>query len=158
MRTLRNLASGLALAAALALTGCAGGASPDTALTPDGPGSPTPVVDAPLAATTWTVTGVDGAPAPAGRARFTLAPDGGASGNLGCNRFTAPGGVTGPLLTLGPISSTRMACEGPVGDLERALSALLGGGPLTWKVEGETLTLTGSDGRKITAEAASAAE
>ncbi|MER5809775.1 META domain-containing protein [Streptomyces sp. NPDC002033] len=161
MRTLRHLAPGLAaLLAALALTGCRGGSS-DAVLTPDGPGSQRPAANAPLTATTWTVASVDGAAAPAGPpgpARLTIAPDGTASGSLGCNRFSAPVTVAGATLTVGPPTTTRMACEGPAGAQERALTALFAAGPLTWKIQERTLTLTAPDGKGLTAEAASAAE
>ncbi|MET8753193.1 META domain-containing protein [Streptomyces sp. NPDC004667] len=158
MRTLRNLAAGLALLAPFALTGCQGGTA-DAALTPDGASARPPAVDAPLTATTWTVGAVDGTAAPADRAAsFTLAPDGRVSGTLGCNRFSAPVTVTGPTLTIGPPTSTRMACEGPAGAQERALTALFAAGPLTWSIHGQALTLTAPDGKNLTAEAGSAAE
>ncbi|MGW7102681.1 META domain-containing protein [Streptomyces sp. NPDC054838] len=124
-----------------------------------------PVVDAPLTVTEWTVTALGRggtasavAAEAAGRARFALAPDGSASGGLGCNRFTAQAVVAGPSLTFGPLATTRMACEGPAAEVEQALTALFGGGPLSWRVQGRTLTLTGADGTGLTAEAASAAE
>ncbi|MEU9142322.1 META domain-containing protein [Streptomyces sp. NPDC048349] len=124
-----------------------------------------PAPDAPLAATEWTVDGlVDGAtvssvPAEAaGRARFTLAPDGAASGSLGCNRFSAKAAVDGSTVTFGPLTTTRMACEGAAGEVERTLTALLGSGPLTWKVQGQNLTLTAPDGKGLTAKGATAAE
>ncbi|WP_329196897.1 MULTISPECIES: META domain-containing protein [unclassified Streptomyces] len=170
MRTQRP-ALPAALAAVLALVGvCACGAQ-DAAPRPvhtgtvDGKSSPEPPADAPLTATGWTVTALTrgGAASPvsaeaAGKARFTLAPDGAASGGLGCNRFTAKATVEGASLTFGPIASTRMACAGGAGEVERALTALFGGGPLGWQVHGRTLTLTGADGSGLIAEAASAAE
>ncbi|MEU3724792.1 META domain-containing protein [Streptomyces sp. NPDC031705] len=159
MRTLRHLTTG-ALALVLALTACsaAGQGRDDAAPTVQTSTTP-PVPDAPLTATAWTVASVAGATAPAGReARFTLTPEGQANGTLGCNRFSAPATVAGPTVTVGPLTSTRMACEGPAGEVERALTALFGSGPLTWKVRGGTLTLTAPDGTTLTAEAASAAE
>ncbi|MEU6865223.1 META domain-containing protein [Streptomyces sp. NPDC046876] len=124
-----------------------------------------PTHDAPLTATTWTVNGlVSGdtvASVPAGtegRAVFTLGSDSTASGTLGCNRFSAPATVQGSRLTLGPLVTTRMACTGPAGDLERTLTELFGSGPLTWRIRDRTLTLTAADGHGLTAEAASAAE
>ncbi|AXE27037.1 META domain-containing protein [Streptomyces globosus] len=124
-----------------------------------------PVPDAPLTATQWTVTALLGdgtaasVPAPAaGRAVLRIGPDGAAAGNLGCNRFTAPATVEGDRITFGELTSTRVACTGPEGDLERALTELLGSGPLTWRIRAHTLTLTAPDGRGLTAEAASAAE
>ncbi|MFE2878638.1 META domain-containing protein [Streptomyces roseus] len=124
-----------------------------------------PAPDAPLTATAWTVTSlVSGGTAASvpveavGKAVFTIAPDGSASGSLGCNRFSAKAAVEGATLTFGPLTSTRMACEGPRGELEANLTALFGSGPLTWKVQGATLNLTATDGNGLTAKAASAAE
>ncbi|MFK0233823.1 META domain-containing protein [Streptomyces vinaceus] len=124
-----------------------------------------PAPDAPLTATAWTVTSLVSAgtaasvPAEAaGRAVFTIAPDGSASGSLGCNRFSAKAAVEGPTLSFGPLTSTRMACQGPQGELEAKLTALFGSGPLTWNVQGATLNLTATDGNGLTAKAASAAE
>lgn len=122
--------------------------------------------DAPLVATVWTVDSLlDGATAsslPAGaggRARFTLAADGSASGNLGCNRFNAKAAVEGGSVTFGPLTTTRMACLGPEGEVERALTGLFGGGPLQWRIQGDALTLTSAgSGAGITAKAASAVE
>ncbi|MEU8436522.1 META domain-containing protein [Streptomyces sp. NPDC029216] len=161
LRTAVHCAAG-GLVLVLALTGCTGspqdGSAP--AVTASTSATP-PVPDAPLTVTDWAVTSLSGTPLPAGaagRARFTLAPDGSAGGNLGCNRFSAPAAVEGATVTFGPVTSTRMACEGPAGEVERTLTGLLGAGPLTWKVQGRTLTLTAADGRTLTAEAASAAE
>ncbi|MGW0754340.1 META domain-containing protein [Streptomyces sp. NPDC002587] len=124
-----------------------------------------PAVDAPLTATEWSVDSLTGGgtassvPAEAaGAARFTIAADGSASGSLGCNRFSAKATVAGPTVTFGPLTTTRMACEGPAGEVERALTELFGSGPLTWKIQDRTLTLTAADGKGLTATGASAAE
>ncbi|MGP3687502.1 META domain-containing protein [Streptomyces sp. IBSNAI002] len=124
-----------------------------------------PAPDAPLATTQWDVDGlVDGETASAvpaeaaGKARFTLTPDGAASGSLGCNRFSAKATVDGSSVTFGPLTATRMACEGPAGELERTLTALFSGGPLTWKIHGQSLTLTAPDGKGLTAKGATAVE
>ncbi|WP_369778383.1 META domain-containing protein [Streptomyces sp. R33] len=121
--------------------------------------------DAPITATMWTVTSlrsgetVSSVPAgAAGKAVFSLGADGTASGNLGCNRFSAKATVDGPRVTFGPLTTTRMACEGPQGELERKLTELFAGSPLTWSVEGGTLTLTAPDATGLTATAGSAAE
>ncbi|MFJ8012115.1 META domain-containing protein [Streptomyces sp. NPDC096339] len=123
-----------------------------------------PAVDAPLTATQWTVDAtVNGdtvASLPleaAGKARFTI-NDGTAAGSLGCNRFSAKATIEGSTLTFGPLTSTRMACEGQVGAVERALTDLFGSGPLSWKIQENTLTLVAADGNGLTAQAASAAE
>ncbi|MGE7385132.1 META domain-containing protein [Streptomyces sp. NPDC004126] len=159
MRTLRLLTTG-ALALVLALTACSadGQDGADAAPTAQSTATP-PVPDAPLTVTSWTVRSVAGTAAPGDReARFTLTPGGEAGGTLGCNRFSAPVTVDGATVTFGPVTSTRMACEGAAGEVERALTTLFGAGPLTWKVQGRTLTLTAPDGSTATAEAASAAE
>ncbi|KOU49688.1 hypothetical protein ADK55_18910 [Streptomyces sp. WM4235] len=123
--------------------------------------------DAPLTATDWSADSliqgatVSSVPAEvAGKARFTIAADGAASGNLGCNRFSARAVVDGSRITFGPLTSTRMACTGPAGDVERALTALFAGGPLEHRVQGDTLTLTATDGsgKGLGAKAASAVE
>ncbi|MFJ7590798.1 META domain-containing protein [Streptomyces sp. NPDC097617] len=121
--------------------------------------------DAPLTTTPWTVeslvSGATSASLPAeaaGKSQFTIAPDLAVSGNLGCNRFSAKATVEGSTVSFGPLTATRMACEGPVGEVERALTELFGSGPLTSKIEGRTLTLTAPDGKGLTAKAASAAE
>ncbi|MFF5701520.1 META domain-containing protein [Streptomyces sp. NPDC012794] len=164
MRTLRHLtnaALGLVLAlTVLALAACGPDGRVRDAAAPTGPATTTaPLPDAPLTATVWIVGSVAGTAAPEGRAaRFTLTPDGRASGTLGCNRFSAPAAVDGPTLTLGPLTTTRMACEGPAGELERALTALFGSGPLSWRIQGRNLTLTATEGDSLTAEAASSAE
>lgn len=140
-----------------------------TLKTPDGNvitlSSKPPAPATPLVATQWTVDSLikggtaSSVPADAeGRARFTLAADGTASGTLGCNRFNAKAAVEGDRLTFGPLTTTRMACEGGPGEVERTLTELFGSGPLTWKVTGDTLTLTGAGGHAVTAKAASAAE
>ncbi|WP_329381803.1 META domain-containing protein [Streptomyces sp. NBC_01351] len=123
-----------------------------------------PAADAPLTATHWTVdstiNGDTAASLPAeatGKARFAIDGDT-VAGSLGCNRFSAKATVDGSTLTFGPLTSTRMACEGPAGEVERALTDLFGSGPLTWKVQERTLTLVAPDGKGLTAKAASAAE
>ncbi|AWZ06082.1 MULTISPECIES: META domain-containing protein [unclassified Streptomyces] len=121
-----------------------------------------------LVDTVWTVDSLLGggtasslAAEAAGRARFTVAADGSASGNLGCNRFNAKATVEGNRLTFGTLTTTRMACEGGAGEVERALTGLFGSGPLDWRIQGDALTLTASgdgDGgaKGITAKAGSA--
>lgn len=124
-----------------------------------------PAAAAPLTTTEWTVESlisggtVSSVPAEAaGKAHFAIAPDSTAGGSLGCNRFSAKATVDGPTVTFGPLTTTRMACEGPVGEVERNLTLLFGSGPLATKIEGQTLTLTAQDGKGLTARAASAVE
>ncbi|MGW6691144.1 META domain-containing protein [Streptomyces sp. NPDC054961] len=121
---------------------------------------------APLLATVWIVDSLlDGDTASslpaeaAGKARFTVAADGSASGGLGCNRFDAKATVEGGSLTFGPLATTRMACTGPQGQVEQALTALFAAGRLGWHIQDDTLHLTTADATKgLTAKASSAAE
>lgn len=183
MRTLRYLLAALAAVLALTATACGdgggagtGGAGARLTFEPgrgqgheaDASSTQPRTPDAPLLATVWIVDSLTGpeasssVPADAeGRARFTIAADGSASGSLGCNRFSARAAVEGAKVTFGPLTTTRMACQGGAGEVERALTRLFGSGPLDWKVQGDALTLTASTGgeaKGITAKAASAAE
>ncbi|MFD6228907.1 META domain-containing protein [Streptomyces sp. NPDC060232] len=123
------------------------------------------VPDAPLTAVEWTVQSlisggsVSSLPAGAsGTARFTIAADLSVSGTLGCNRFSAQATRDGDRLTFGPLTTTRMACDGPAGEVEQKLTELFASGPLVWGIEGRLLTLTAADGKGLIAEAPSDAE
>ncbi|APU41477.1 MULTISPECIES: META domain-containing protein [unclassified Streptomyces] len=125
-----------------------------------------PVVpDAPLTAVEWTVQSlisggsVSSLPAgAAGTARFTIAADLSVSGSLGCNRFSAQATRDGDRLTFGPLTTTRMACDGPAGEVERKLTEVFASGPLVHGIQGRLLTLTAADGNGLIAEAPSDAE
>ncbi|MCH0542138.1 META domain-containing protein [Streptomyces sp. MUM 203J] len=117
-----------------------------------------------LLGTTWTVdgllTGGGASTLPVGTdgpARLTLGPDGSAHGGLGCNTFTAAVTVRPDTLTFGPVATTRKLCDRPGGELEEHLLAVLRGGPLTYRVGNDTLTVTAGDGTGFTARAAEAA-
>ncbi|KOU75298.1 MULTISPECIES: META domain-containing protein [Streptomyces] len=123
------------------------------------------VPDAPLTTVEWTVQSlisgesVSSLPAgAAGTARFTVAADLSVSGTLGCNRFSAQVTRDGDRLTFGPLTTTRMACDGPAGEVEQKLTDLLASGPLVSRIEGRRLTLTAADGKGLIAEAPSDAE
>ena len=74
--------------------------------------------------------------------------DGKIEGNVGCNGFGGDYTVEGNTITFGPIVSTLMFCEGPVGDQETTtLNVLAETVPYT--LEGETLTITSSDGSAV---------
>ncbi|MFJ3906548.1 META domain-containing protein [Streptomyces sp. NPDC090025] len=118
---------------------------------------------APLVGTEWRVTGlVEGDTAssvPAGaedKARLTFGEDGRLTGRLGCNRVTAPVTVTPKTLTLGTIATTRMMCTGPEMALETKLYESLDG-PLNYRVDHRTLTVTDASGHGFTATATAAA-
>ncbi|WP_370413956.1 META domain-containing protein [Streptomyces fradiae] len=123
--------------------------------------------DAPLLGTTWKVDGLvsggdDGegtaSSLPAGsgtKARLVLGADGRATGNLGCNNFSAAVRVDEKARTLtveGPAATTRMICTGPQMALETRLYELLDG-PLSYRLNHRTLTLTDASGEGLTATA-----
>ena len=114
---------------------------------------------APLTGTEWTVTSLlsdDVATSlpdeAAGRAKLTFGKDGAATGSLGCNRFRAKSEIRDGHLTLGRPVTTRMLCQGPRMDTERALLKLFGQ-KLSYELRGRTLTLTATDGSGIAAGA-----
>lgn len=117
---------------------------------------------APLRGTTWKVDGLvslDTAvslPAGAeGRARLVIGADGKVTGNLGCNDFSATAEIDEKARTLtveGPAATTRMMCESPRMTLETKLYELLDG-PLSYRVDHRTLTLTDGAGEGLTARA-----
>ncbi|MER5307137.1 META domain-containing protein [Streptomyces sp. NPDC002773] len=117
---------------------------------------------APLRGTTWKVDGLlskdTAASLPAGsegKARIVIGADGRVAGNLGCNNFSATARVDEKARTLtvdGPAATTRMMCASPQMTLETKLYELLDG-PLTYRLDHRTLTLTDSSGEGLTAVA-----
>ncbi|WP_435974916.1 META domain-containing protein [Streptomyces sp. Qhu_M48] len=119
--------------------------------------------DLPLRGTTWKIDGlVSGEtasslqPGTGGKARLVLGADGRVTGNLGCNNFSATARVEGTTLKVeGPAATTRMMCTTPQMQLETQLYELLDG-PLTYRIDHRTLTLTNASGEGFTARAAEA--
>ncbi|MFF0475395.1 META domain-containing protein [Streptomyces sp. NPDC004284] len=117
----------------------------------------------PLTGTTWKIDGlVSGETASSlsdgsgDKARFVLGKDGRATGNLGCNDFSAHVRLdeeAGTLTVEGPAATTRMMCTSPQMKLETRLYELLDG-PLTYRLNHRTLTLTDASGEGFTATAA----
>lgn len=108
-----------------------------------------------LAGTTWTVTSIDGAPTASGegdrKAEVVFVDEARVSITGGCNRMVGPytqhsgdrisfGGDDGP-----QFASTRMACVGPAGEQDAALSkAILDASQLL--KSGDVLTLLDNSG------------
>ncbi|MFJ7157574.1 META domain-containing protein [Streptomyces sp. NPDC101118] len=117
----------------------------------------------PLNGTRWTVDSlvqgeaVTSVPQDAnGKAWFVIGKDGAVQGNLGCNNFTSKATAAGGEVTFGPLASTRMACTGPAGEVEKAVSAVLKG-KVAYSVESGALTLTAPNGKGLRATAQPAA-
>ena len=76
--------------------------------------------------------------------------DGKIEGNVGCNGFGGDYTVdsNGNTITFGPIVSTLMFCEGPVGDQETTTLNVLAG-TVSYVIEGDILTITSEDGNEV---------
>jgi heat shock protein HslJ len=113
-----------------------------------------PEADRPLGGTNWRLTTlIDGDAASsilAGTAP-TLAVDdlaGRISGSAGCNSYGGSAAFTERSVEVGPLVSTKMACDKAVMDQERLFLEVLGAA-VTWEIEGTTLRLTTADGRAL---------
>lgn len=74
--------------------------------------------------------------------------DGQMNGNVGCNGFGGEFKVDGDTIAFGPVMSTMMFCEGPVGDQEMATIAVFQESA-TFVLDGDTLTITSADGNSV---------
>ncbi|MFB9394071.1 META domain-containing protein [Streptomyces coeruleoprunus] len=115
---------------------------------------------APLVGTKWTVdslvSGETATSLPAGtegRAHLTIGSDGSVHGSLGCNTFSSTVKTEGDKLTFGRISMTRRMCTPPQMKLEQALYGTLGNGPVTFRIDNRTLTVTAPFGSGFAAQA-----
>ena len=70
------------------------------------------------------------------------------SGKVGCNGFGGDYKVDGNKMTFGPIMSTMMFCEGPVGEQETVTLNVLSESA-TFVLDGNTLTITSADGNSV---------
>ncbi|MGW8767964.1 META domain-containing protein [Streptomyces sp. NPDC055815] len=114
----------------------------------------------PLRGTAWKIDGLveketaSSLPAGSGdKARFVLGADGRITGNLGCNDFSATARLDEKARTLtveGPAATTRMMCSSAEMKLETRLYELLDG-PLSYRQNHRTLTLTDASGEGLTA-------
>ena len=100
--------------------------------------------------TTWKLTSYDVAgtstPVPADvfvDARFAA---GQVAGSSGCNVYSGSATVSGSTLKVGPLVGTKMACQGPSGDVETAYLALLGKAT-SFTATADALTIYDPDGK-----------
>ena len=82
-----------------------------------------------LAGTSWTLVSVGGAPVVEGGVGARLAFDtaGSVSGSTGCNSVSGMYALDGTSLTIGPLATTRMACEDALMTQEAAVLDALAG-------------------------------
>ena len=76
--------------------------------------------------------------------------DGQMNGNVGCNGFGGEYTLKGDSLEFGPVMSTMMFCEGPVGEQEMTTLAVLSeSATFVLDSETHTLTITSADGASV---------
>jgi putative lipoprotein len=105
--------------------------------------TPEPTSAADLAGTSWTLVSVGGAAVVEGSAaHLAFGVDGKASGSTGCNNFNGSYTVDGAALTVGPLATTRMACQDLMVQEAAVLEALAG--VSGWEIDADgRLHLTG---------------
>jgi heat shock protein HslJ len=126
LRRVALIASAAAIALAAAACGN-GGATTAPSVAPTTAASAGPVD---LEGTSWALTDYlspDGAvfTVPAAVTPLAAFKDGVMTGYAGCNTFSGPYTIDGENFTVGPIASTRMACEEPMASVENAYLAAL---------------------------------
>ncbi len=99
----------------------------------------------------WNVTGYNNgkqavtSPIAGSTLTATFTPDGQVAGNGGCNTYSGPYKLDGTSLTVGPLVTTRMACEQAIMDQETQFLAALQT-PTNVETSGATVTLRDASG------------
>ncbi len=73
--------------------------------------------------------------------------DGQVAGSAGCNRFHGSYSTEGGKLTVGPLATTRRACEESLMTQEREFLAALASA-VTWSIDGNVLDMHRADGER----------
>lgn len=105
-----------------------------------------------LAGVDWKVTGFNNdrhaVVGVMGESRLTLAfKDGQVSGSAGCNMFHGTYATEGNQVQLGPLATTRRACDEPLMTQEREFLAALASA-VTWSIDGNVLDMHRADGER----------
>ncbi|MFD9463629.1 META domain-containing protein [Streptomyces sp. NPDC060027] len=113
--------------------------------------------DAPLRGTKWTVTALGdknvAQSLPKGaEAYFVLGENGTFDGRLGCNHASAQATVRDGHITLGPVRTTRMMCQGSLMRTEKSLLKLFDG-KVSYDLDHRGITLTSENGAVVSAVA-----
>lgn len=115
-----------------------------------------PEPDAALVGTEWRLEGLveglgpDGAVSSVwGEPTLQLSDDGTLAGDTGCNRFTGSYELEGTSLRVGPLATTRMACEEGLATQEEHVLSVFDSGEVTVELEGGRLRLTGANDRAL---------
>ncbi len=102
----------------------------------------------------WTVTGYNNgaggvvSPTIGTSLTATFGEDGTLSGSAGCNTYNGTYALTGQAIAIGPLATTRKACEEPVMAQETAFLAALQA-VTGYRINGEIVTLTMPDGENV---------
>ena len=100
-----------------------------------------------LPATAWSVTSfAETAPLADHPITFEFDAEGNIAGHASCNRFGGTCQIDGDKIEIGPLRSTRRACEPDIMQQERKFLAVLAA-IAAWSIEGDELVLTGSEGQ-----------
>ena len=99
---------------------CTSAASPSAGGGGAGASATAPLTNPDLVGTEWILGDLPGQVLEDVRPTISFSGDGTVEGNAGCNTFSGSYTVDGSNLTFGPLTSTRMACEGAKGTLETA--------------------------------------
>jgi heat shock protein HslJ len=106
-----------------------------------------------LPGSAWQVTTFAGqAPLADHAITFEFDTEGNIAGDASCNRFGGTCTIEGNTMKIGPLRSTRRACETEIMQQEHKFLALLGAAT-TWAMDGDELVLTAPEG-EIKAERA----
>jgi heat shock protein HslJ len=106
-----------------------------------------------LPGSAWQVTTFAGqAPLADHAITFEFDTEGNIAGDASCNRFGGTCTIEGSTMKIGPLRSTRRACETEIMQQEHKFLALLGAAT-TWAMDGDELVLTAPEG-EIKAERA----
>lgn len=124
---------------ALGLGACA--AAPNDSAPPPGSASKS------LVGTRWTGV-VAGSTDPRTLPRLEFAAQGRVVGFTGCNSLSGAWSAVGGEIRFGPMTTTKRGCQGPGGDFERRLLAVLGENTRVTR-EANRLILTGPDGARF---------
>ena len=83
-----------------------------------------------------------------GQSNITMSfEDGKVAGSAGCNNFHGTYATKGSTLQLGPLATTRRACEEPLMTQEREFLAALASA-VTWRIDGNVLDMHRADGER----------
>ena len=128
---------------ALALGACAN--APEATAPSRAPAAAPAAAPLSLAGTRW-IGVVEGNPDPRSLPRLEFVTSERVAGYTGCNMMSGGWRMEGGTVRVGPLVSTKRACAGPEGEIERRVVAALAG---TVKREGDRLVFTGAGGERF---------